>query len=245
MDWFKNNLPLITLLMLILGMVNIFTYYNVFGINIISFLEISEVLQLQFSSYIILAWLLVLICSILYIPAEKLYKKVILTRAEKIELSARNLAEMQVKLDKLGERISAVNLNEFNSLVTTHNGYKSTHVENEKVLSSMKSLVKLFYMLMVFMLAATISVGDAFYSIFSLQKKSKIEVSMKINDKEIKTDKNYRFLGRTKNFIMFYSYDKREANVFSNSEVKDLTFKDGVDYTLIKEAIEKPVIKKP
>jgi len=48
MEWFKNNLALASLCLLIVGMLKTIFYYSEFSVDIVSFLEFSEIFQLQY-----------------------------------------------------------------------------------------------------------------------------------------------------------------------------------------------------
>ncbi|RYE24455.1 MAG: hypothetical protein EOP45_05805, partial [Sphingobacteriaceae bacterium] len=55
MEEIKNNIPLISAFLLILGAANLLVYYGYFGIDIMSYLDFSEVIQLQFKVFAIAA----------------------------------------------------------------------------------------------------------------------------------------------------------------------------------------------
>ena len=63
--------------MLALGMVKISLYYKVYNISIISFLDISEIIQLQFTLYIILLWSILVFGPGIYFLLNKVCEKVI------------------------------------------------------------------------------------------------------------------------------------------------------------------------
>ena len=48
MDWLKNNLPIVTILVLVLATANLVIFYEHFNVDILSYLDFSEVIQMQF-----------------------------------------------------------------------------------------------------------------------------------------------------------------------------------------------------
>jgi hypothetical protein len=51
MESLRNNLPLISLCLLIIGTANLLVYYDYFDIDVLSYLDLTEVLQLQFKFF--------------------------------------------------------------------------------------------------------------------------------------------------------------------------------------------------
>jgi hypothetical protein len=51
MEWIKNNLPIISIYLITLGIVYLTSYYLCFGVDISSYLEFSEIIQLQFKYF--------------------------------------------------------------------------------------------------------------------------------------------------------------------------------------------------
>jgi hypothetical protein len=60
---------------------------------------------------------------------------------------------------------------------------------------------------------------------------SAYEVTLVMEDKTLITDKNFRFIGKTKNYIFFYNISKKQSEVYAISEVKNTLIRDGFDYS--------------
>lgn len=241
MEWLKNNVPLISVFMLILGMVEISIYYKFFQINIVSFLDISEILQLQFTLYFLILWIILVVTPFLYMPLEKFYKKHIIARADKFDKISERIAKVGTKIEGMIDKVPVEERKELRDMLKEHNDLKYSHANDVRDFANIKSFIGIFLLIISFAVASAISAVNAYYDAYRLRDVSKFEVSMKVGDKEMKTNRYYRFLGRTKNFIFFHDYNKRESYVISNSDVKDLVFKGGLDYS----QLDTMTIKKP
>lgn len=231
MEWIKNNLPLITVLMLLLGMVDIVVYYQPFNINIISFLDISEIIQLQFTLYLFFLWAIISFVPAIYWNLEKIYKRSFDSNDNRLAAMSKLLAKSDRKIVDMKQKYAYLPLSKFDELTNEHDDVIDSHSELVKSHAKTKNIIHIYIALAVFIVAGLTSAGKALYDAYQLKTKSIVELSMQVGDKPIATSRNYRYLGRTKNFIFLYDYAKRESYVFSNSEVKELIFKEGVDYS--------------
>lgn len=231
MEWIKNNLPLITVLMLLLGMVDIVVYYQPFNINIISFLDVSEVIQLQFTLYLFFLWAIISFVPAIYWVLEKIYKRVFDSNDNRLAAMSKRLAKADRKIADMKQKYAHLHISEFDELTNEHDDVVDSHSELVKSYAKTKNTIHIYIALAVFIVAGLTSAGKALYDAYQLKTKSIVELSMQVGDKPIATSRNYRYLGRVKNFIFFYDYAKRESYVFNNSEVKELTFKEGIDYS--------------
>jgi hypothetical protein len=72
MESLRNNLPLISLCLLIIGTLNLLVYYDYFQINILSYLDFTEIFQLQFRFFAVsVLYLLGLLFYALLTPGKR------------------------------------------------------------------------------------------------------------------------------------------------------------------------------
>jgi hypothetical protein len=71
MESLRNNLPLISLCLLIIGTLNLLVYYDYFDINILAYLDLTEVFQLQFRFFVVsVVYLLAMLFYTLLTPSS-------------------------------------------------------------------------------------------------------------------------------------------------------------------------------
>lgn len=91
--------------------------------------------------------------------------------------------------------------------------------------------VYLMFSMSALMIGCIVGVLISFKSSYDIKHgKSINEVTMTVDGKLVKTDVDNVFIGRTKNFIFFYTIHNSESKIYSNNDVKNLTYAHGNEY---------------
>lgn len=211
MEWVKNNLPLLTLVMIVIGLVRISAFYYAFNINITSFLDITEVIQLQIEFFlpaVIAVFFAYMIFRItLWNPFNKRFKALQSTdeMIDKMSISEEEKEEVKIITKRYREGVTDIYL--------------------------MLSVTAI-------MIGGLIGIMISFKNSDDIKHGRAInEIAMTVDGQPVKTDANNMFLGRTKNFIFFYNRNTKQSKIYSNSDVKNLTYMPGNEYITVTQAV--------
>lgn len=264
MDELKNNLPLISIGLLILGTVNLMLYYNHFNIDILSYLDFTEILQIQFRLFATAAALIVFlilfltiwdrIAAYLYKPTEEAGLTEADIKARKktskyssyafylylIVISVLNFAR---PVYKEAEESTASTLLWMFSVVGVAGAVVYTYFQLKKIsvtdspdeVARKKGLTTLKYVGVFIILTYSSGVFARLEAEDTVSLRSSYEATVVMEKKSFATNKNYRYLGRTKNFTFFYDIARKQAEVFPNGDIKNMFVRDGIDYRTVKE----------
>jgi len=249
MEWIKNNLSLVSIVMLILGTFRIIVYYKMFQIDIVSFLEFSEIFQIEYLFFVVLFLILYFLFLLLSRPTIKLYNKVFGNTQEELESILEEISKKEREMESIKLRIGETENDIKNKqdylgykelkktheeIVDRHNEIKKRHNNIRQRFNTVKKESVTFVGILLYMLVLSCSLGYSIYEAMSIKRgNSKYEVSMLVDDKPIKTSESYMYIGRTKSYIFFYNAKAVESDVFANDDVKNLKFSEGKDYTSV------------
>lgn len=249
MDKLKEYFPLISALLLILGTVRIIVFYSFFGIDITTYIDLSEIFTLSLSFFISSAIFLILTILIVLIMASYDLKgnntlSVDYTDMSLLNSPRRNMIAIAYYILTFSVIIASGVLFVYGPsrqritydfalvaipmallvpplLPSWHNAiarkYKNLF---EKELES-----KFIFIFTVLVLMAMLS---TLYTRTTARKVLYSEdlVQMTYNNKIIKTDSTYKYIGKTKNYIFFYNTTTKAADTYSASEVKFISSKE-------------------
>ena len=281
MESLRNNLPIISLCLLVIGMLNLLVYYDYFEINILSYLDLTEVFQLQFRFFVV---------SVVYLISLVFYT--LLTHNSDAphphEIAAYIDAEVKKRLAApVQEPIAVVEqTNEIDTAAITkkvHDTLKKGDAPLTAIISFFAFIIiakwwsdirseqstlvyilmwielPLFIVLLYFVyrqiknnfldeqfgkdsgadasrkvilvnvllaLAFAASIKARADAMEVIDSSSYYQVTARFEDTTIVTNKNYRFVGKTKNNIFFYDVEKHQAEAYSNDKLKSFIMRD-------------------
>ena len=239
MEWTKNNLPLVTIILLIVGLFRITLSYYYFDIDIFSYIELSEIIQLQSIYLVLLAMSFILLwfafelkgrnlSSIEFdILAKDTFEDVQNSYAEKLNEEIKNLSNYseEDKKQKLQKAQKELINHKIESKIQAYNIFLASFVPPVTLVAISAIITILITSLQN-------------YILFNL--KSNNEITATINNVPMKTSSSFIYIGRVKNYIFFYDKQKSKSYVYSNSDVKNLTLSRGEKYSTFEEQDKKP-----
>lgn len=258
MEQLKNNLPIISLGLLILGTVNLMLYYNHFNIDILSYLDFTEILQIQFRLFASAAATIVFL--ILYLTlshrvSQLLGKKRNLGEPTPEELESRKSSTA----GKIGFYLMIVTMFVINIVSARydrhHNGAsfsvlwiltifilaaavvytyfqlkKTARQETADETKRKEGLTTLKYIGAFIILTYASGVFARLAAEDAVSYSSSYEATVVMEKITFSTNKTYRYLGRTKNYTFFYDMVRKQAEVFPNGDIKNMFIRNGIDY---------------
>lgn len=266
MDTIKDNIPVISILILIIGASNLLIYYSYFGIDIMSYLDFSEVIQLQFKVFALTGC--IAFASLLYGllfeykdlgPASadsNRQKRRSITAAAEANKGKRTFSLhlifnifliiictpilwLLVYKNKDWTPLLIISIPVFISIILyayfkfrkgVVEGYRIKLTESGGIISKEfstkqeKNLINAGGLLAIF---ATIIYISSIYTFCEarsiLQYSSFKEVVLYLEKDTITTNINYRYIGKTKNFVFFYNKNTKQADIYSAGSIKRIT----------------------
>ena len=195
--------------MIVIGIVRMSIYYYMFNINITSFLDITEIIQLQIGFFLPAVAAIVVAYGLAAPKFRRFFNKI------------------SDALGKADNTIDSMELSEEEKII-----YKNISREYKESASDM-------YLALVtsaIMVGGIIGVVISFKSAYDIKHGESInEVTMVVDGKPVKTDADNMFVGRTKNFIFFYNIHTKESKIYSNNDVKNLTYSKGNEYIRVSQ----------
>lgn len=179
-------------------------YYHTFNINIISFLDITEIIQLQTEFF--LPAIIAIIFAYVLVAAR--FRK--------------RFGKYSTVLTPTDDMIDNMDLSKEEKSM-----YKGIAKHYKGDIADVYLMLSMSALLIGGMIGVVISLKNS-YDI--KHGKAINEVTMTIDGRLVKTDANNMFIGRAKNFIFFYNIRTKESKIYSNSDVKDLTYAQGNEY---------------
>lgn len=244
MDKIKENLPLISAFLLIVGALKLIYYYSYFGIDITSYIDLSEILILSLPFFINSTFILV-ITLLLFTPMTV-----------RQELNHMSDDGKQESVDTKNERIVigfVVSIILYTIFVLIFTGYADFTITYDTFFAT--SLVFVFPLLLNYVFPAfkrsverafdvqverayfitlIIGIGVVTLSILYsrhtarnvLFKKTYVAAEAKLDTVTVKSSFTYRYVGKTKNYIFFYNTETNWAEAWPLSNLKKLTITD-------------------
>lgn len=272
MEQLKNNLPIISIGLLIMGTINLMLYYSYFNIDILSYLDFTEVLQIQFRLFAII--ITACIAQVLYLTSSLKLSEILINRVvpnpNKPTKHNRFLVEFDKRFAKylrglsnssllillgvvviIGGIIFIINfpqsaismgliLSIFPLSLAIVHAFRMIKKESIYNFDDIKDVNlkadKLKYVLIYLVIVYVSGVIARVQAFAILSHKSTYEATVVLDKKTFATNKNYRYIGRTKGFTFFYDIAKKQAEVFPNGDIKNMFIRDGVEYQNKEEA---------
>jgi hypothetical protein len=270
MENLKNNLPFITIGLLVLGFARLVAFYDFFGINIVSYLETTEILQLQFGFFALSAIIIILFSLQLLDSVGKAIKK--REEASSIPNPPENKDYKAPWFVKNSFRI----LLGFGTAIFVAKNYYDyhaigiivpLHVELMAVIgflflisldlkhldSAIDRLSKtdpkaitayvITFLFLILTLAVVLMVRSDAYDI--LTKKTESEATFVLDSRTITSDSALVYIGKTRNYVFLYDKIKEQAEVIPIDKINDSYFRPGKANTLIPKQFQTEYYHRP
>jgi len=210
MDYLKENLATISLYMSSIGVVYTLSYYFFWNINIINYLNLSEVilLSMQYLMGLALTCLFFLVTHIFFSKVY-IFDKVPEDRGLSILLLAGVVSFIVV---------SCVEEFRVDVLATWIIGLAVIYAYVKKGNIRFQKLIRYLAIIMLFL-----TIGKAiqdFYKIKYSGELNRERLIFTINNNEYKEDKNLLLVGMTENYLFMYDKAKKKKLVFRRDEIK-------------------------
>lgn len=230
----KEYLPLASAVFLILGALRLIFFYKFFGINIVSFIDLSEILTLSFSFFINCVFI-ALIFFIIFIPSitDSQIKGIEDRKTGAVALlviisffvyfyfsiydvNKDYIIDFRVSKDTIGAFVVVLLIAIFSSRILPVIKRRISYYFGYNVSANTSaSLVSLLGMCILCVLQSRDSARDI------LLKKRPEHIEIKLDSTLIKTSYSYRFIGKTKSYIFFYNTKTDVSDVYSLDGDKD------------------------
>lgn len=263
MEWIKNNLAIISIYLVTLGIVYLTTYYAYFGVNILSYLDLTEIIQLQFKYYA--AAFCIIVLSNLQIMLKNnyntndnddIYNELIKPnkyKQHKILKQFKDNSNRNVFYSVIVICLAFLGAFIYKAITAHYLAFTAIELIFEtiilylffKILPRYEKLLKSFGVggmnneiipFFGFVIIATIvtSFELARNDAFDLIiKRSENEVTINIDSKSITTNDSLVFAGKTKNYIFFYNRFTEQYDVYAFSSIKSINYRPGKKYKII------------
>lgn len=220
LDKFKSLIPFFTLLIIFSSAIKLITYYKRFNINIIDYLELSE---FTFSfvddiyayaitfTYSFIIWYFQDFIN----PSRSQLKK--LEKQKKQQKFYKNLFFSYLMAFSIANFFSIYFINWIVYFVAL---MIIMIIYGIFVYKSLKIDIYTKYILLVPTLFIYIYFQAKLEQSKIIEGKSSVIYSISINDKEIESNKNYVFIGKTREFTFFYDIKKNETTIYNNKDIR-------------------------
>jgi len=210
MDYLKENLATISLYMSSIGVIYTLSYYFLWNINIINYLNLSEVILLSVQ-YLMGLSLTCLFLLVIHIFLSKVY--IFDKEPEGRTLSMLLLAGIVSFIF-----VSCVEEFRIDVLATWIIGLAVIYAYVKKGNIRFQKLIRYLAVIMLFL-----TIGKAiqdFYKIKYSGELNRERLIFTINNNEYKEDKNLLLVGMTENYLFMYDKAKKKKLVFRRDEIK-------------------------
>ncbi|QNE38980.1 hypothetical protein F1C16_05135 [Hymenobacter sp. NBH84] len=228
----KDNLPFITAIMFILGSTRLIFFYEAFGIDVISYLDLSEIFSLSFYYITSIGFISVVLLSIymIYMYSKKLsifnkhFDKY--TYAEYIFCGVFFIV---FSLIFFGTGIELI----FSVIISLLLLFLLYGIEmliqiaffNAKLAYREQGFSMLMLTTGLYLTTVNAVIGSLSGRAIRDSEDNDI-VTIEYNNKIIRTTKHYIYIGRTKNYTFFYNRQTKFSHVYPNSDVKRIYIKN-------------------
>jgi hypothetical protein len=255
MDKLKENLPLMSAGLLLLSFTNLVNYYHFFHIDIVTFIDLSEVLQLQFEFLTI---------GFLFIIFWIGHSIITLSTAHKSEIGRALIYPVSMSIRKNYKKYSiifkyrdslaflfyaifpsvafvyewrqGVNMKALSDLAVMLFAVSFVLLFTRKFIVNMRRIKQLsgvgsvslepFFIVLILMAATTIYSKYAAFSVMT--KEPDYEASIVFADHTVATNKNLIYVGKSKGYVFLYNKDTDQAEVISTGDIKQVRFSPGL-----------------
>ncbi|KIO52061.1 hypothetical protein [Flavobacterium hibernum] len=242
LDSIIKSFPLIFIILTTIGYVNLESYYYFFDIEIINYLEISEILLLFFNKSILIILLLISIIFIIYLVDEKI--------TQEINDNKKDLEALKHRTEKTKQKISRggwiliilliffiivdIIFANYIGLIFPI-GFLVLIIINRiaektvlKIIINKDSILSfiIYFGLQILLLFNLLTISTSIENGYRLRYQSKQSklVCFYYNGKTIKTSKKTIYVGETKKYIFLFDKENEETLIFKTDEIKDLKF---------------------
>jgi len=238
-----NFFPLIFIILTTLGYVNLQAYYYFFNIEILNYLELSEIILLFFNTSILLIAGIIFIVGLSYVLDDKIMNKFDKNNADS---NQKPVDKIQSKLKIGGLFILILILFQiiFNLMIKNYIGiifpvgfiicgiiffivdkyfFEVLIIRSRTPFFFFTTVISLFSLLLINLITITHSMQNAYDIRYNhLQIK---QLCFSYNDKTIKTSEELVYIGETKSVLFLFDIKNRETIIFKI---------DNIDYLRIK-----------
>jgi hypothetical protein len=256
MDKIKDNLPLVTLVLLLLGFARMVAFYKFFHVDIASFIDLTEVIQLQFEFYTIgfiflsgallqlLDWVGGLLSNqarvkaLVETPTPELREKhPVIDRISKhilsilfgiLGIATLTIQHFDGKKGFMGPLYADIFAVFFIAFVLS--AYPLRSIVGIRKLRLLKDqhvpVVTGVILLGLLMVAAAIYSRASAFKIMTEQPD--YEATLVLGDRTVVTNKNLIYVGKSKSYVFLYDKDTDQSEVIPTSDIKRMNFRPGL-----------------
>lgn len=251
MDKLKENLPLISAFLLILGAARLIFFYSYFGIDITSYIDLAEIFSLSLKFFATSA--------LIFVPFGFFYLPTALVMDIRVKSSFRGYREDIDAITPV-EGVVATVMNFVLCLIMYFmvTGYmdftptidigllmvfvlllpwttlKFVPILQDKLNKIFKTeLSNSFFAGIILVLSVTlVAIAVSRHTARNMAYAKKfVSAEVQIDDKIIRSSNGYRYIGKTKNYIFFYNRLTSKSDAFSLTNVKRVTLSDDRFFT--------------
>ena len=251
MDKLKENLPLISAMLLILGAARLIFFYSYFGIDITSYIDLAEIFSLSLRFFATSA--------LIFVPFGFFYLPTALVMDIRVKSKFRGYREDIDAITPVeGVVATAMSFILFMLTYFMFTGYMDFTVTIDMALLMVlifilpwttqtflpilqdklnkifkTDLSNSFFAGIILVLSVSIfAIAVSRHSARNMAYAKKfISAEVQIDDKVIRSSDGYRYIGKTKNYIFFYNRAANKSDAFSLANVKRVTLSDDRFFT--------------
>lgn len=243
LDSIIKSFPLIFIILTTIGYINLQSYYYFFDIEIINYLEISEIPLLFFNKSILIILLLISIITIIYLVDEKI--------SQEMDENEKDFDKLNQKEDKTKKLIvkwgwtiivltiiyiiiDVISAN-YISLIFPIGFLVLVFINRIGEKTVLKTLLKkdnslfsfiIYFGLQILLLFNLLTISNSIDTGYRLRyenKQSKL-ICFFYDGKIIETNKRVIYIGETKRYLFLFEKEKKETLIFKIDEIKNLKF---------------------
>lgn len=234
-----KSFPLIFVILTTIGYINLQFYYYFFGIEIINYLEISQILLLFFNKSILIILLLLSIITFIYLIDDEISQEVsnkekLIQKEQKTKKIIFKGGSVIIILTLIYIIVDIISANYIGLIfpigflvlaLINRIGEKTVLKTIVKKNDSLFSFIIYFgfQVLLLFNLLTISNSIDNGYRLRFENKQSKL-ICFLYNGKTIKTNNKTIYVGETKKFMFLFDKEKEETLIFKTEEINALKF---------------------
>ncbi|WP_143273616.1 hypothetical protein [Aquimarina sp. MAR_2010_214] len=245
---YKFYVPYLGTLLILLGATKLTIYYSLFGVNIASYLEFSEILTLFLNDLLYFIAIIFIVNLLMFLMQPN----------NELENISKGLHDTLTEKNLL-KRILAYAVNGINLLIltliwvigipfwfwlsklpfTTYLYYfypilclilllTIIYETRRQWFIKFKEHPKMIYtnLAKLFIILLGLTISSAYQDFKSVKTNKKyLGTTLKLSDRNVVSDSSYYYIGKTRNFIFFHDQKKKINDIFPMNEIKMLTEK--------------------
>ena len=239
----KFIIPSIGSLIIILGLIKEFVYYQLFGLDILKYIETSEIFLLFAKDIGRIVFFLLIISLLYFFSTNKKQNDYVLFKENwNLKLTERILYFIKDSYNLNFLLLNLFAIRELNLIYKFHNEWEINHFMilylviycfsfiydeiNRHYLIGHNKKIPIFYYYLInaSFLMYFLTLGKTYIDYRNIiDNKENKKISFLLENKKISSSKSYLFIGQTKNYIFFHNKTNDENNVFKISDIRGLT----------------------